>query len=626
MKAHETLEFNVMKQKLAELSLSANVKSKITALTPYKNIEEVRYKLKETTEAKQIVLSLGNAPLAIMKDIDTYLELAVKGGMLSAEELSEVSQFLGTCKKMKAYLKRAENNYIDLGCLGNSINDVSVVYDEIENAIANQSVNDRASNTLRDIRRQIGITQERVKEKLNSILRGNKTWFADSFITTRNGRLTLPVKKEHRARVSGVVVDTSQTGSTVFIEPEAVAKLQDELFLLQLDCENEIRRILYQLSGTVAEHEHIIKMNIEAMETLDFIFAKAKLSIQMKAQAVDVRLEPEIIIKNGYHPLLNRDTAVPLNFSINEKNFGVIITGPNTGGKTVALKTVGLLQLMIQSGLHIPVDADSFFCMRDACLVDIGDGQSISENLSTFSSHMTNIIKIIDRATPQSIVLLDELGSGTDPAEGMGLAVAILEELMRKGCLIMATTHYPEIKEFAANTKGFINARMAFDKVTLKPLYALEIGEAGESCALYIAKSLGLPERILNRAHEAAYNKVLWGVEPIERKKSVIRVEKKKDEPTRAEKFNLGDAVLIYPDRKIGIVYRVADDKGNLGVQIKKEKQDINHKRLKLHVAASEMYPADYDFSIIFDTVANRKARMKMGKRHIEGLKIESEE
>ena len=336
-------------------------------------------------------------------------------------------------------------------------------------------------------------------------------------------------------------------------------------------------------------------------------------------------------MSSARHPLLNQDSAVPLDFEAGGKTSGVVITGPNTGGKTVALKTVGLLSLMAQSGLHVPADKVSSFSMHNLILCDIGDGQSIAENLSTFSSHMKNIIEILQQANKESLILLDELGSGTDPAEGMGLAMAVLDELCAKGCLFAVTTHYPEIKEYAANKPGLVNARMAFDKESLMPLYRLEIGEAGESCALYIAERLGMPWKMLKRAHEAAYGnsgeerwlEAAQSIPAAAKTVTAPRIVKQKDPKpetqSRSGQFNIGDSVIVYPQKEIGIVYARSDEKGEIGVQVKGQKKRVNHRRIKLQVAASELYPEDYDFSIIFDSVENRKARRILERRHEEG-------
>ncbi len=383
-----------------------------------------------------------------------------------------------------------------------------------------------------------------------------------------------------------------------------------------------------------------INLNIDAMETLDFIFAKAKLSSHMNAVPAVMNQHRTIDIVGGRHPLLCQSECVPLNFAIGNETRGVVITGPNTGGKTVALKTVGLISLMAQSALHVPCEKANI-CMNNAILCDIGDGQSITENLSTFSAHITNIIQILNQTTEESLVLLDELGSGTDPAEGMGIAIAILEELSMKNCLFLATTHYPEVKEYAENKQGLINAKMEFDRESLKPLYKLQIGEAGESCALYIAKRLGLPARMLETAYREAYCNTKKEKSKLDINTSFIdensenpipqnlnkleKVAHKKEQNSRAMSFNIGDSVFVYPNKVIGIVCQKANAKGEVGVQIQKNKMLINHKRLKLNVPASELYPEDYDFSILFDTVANRKARHKMEKGHQPNLEVINE-
>ena len=639
IKIHEILEFDKVLEMLEEYALSDKVKVKTSKLVPFLSETDVSRHLNETTEAKLIIEHSGNPPLSNMNDLDKVLSLPGKGVFLMPEQLISVAQFLTACRRLKAYLKKAESTFTSIALYGNSIHALSEVEDEINRAVRGSQLDDGASPKLADIRRKIVNAGSQIKAKLDSLLRNNKIWFSEAFISTRNGHYTLPVKREYKNQVSGTVIGISQSESTYFIEPHAARKLQEDLALLIIEEENEVRRILYALTALVEENLSFIHVNVEAMEILDFIFAKAKLSIAMKAVPLPVSIDRKIEIKAGRHPLLKAETAVPLDFHIGEDFKGVVITGPNTGGKTVALKTIGLLSMMAQSGLHVPADGGCF-TMNNHVLCDIGDGQSITENLSTFSSHMTNIIEILRLADDQSLVLLDELGSGTDPAEGMGLAVAILEELSAKNCLFIATTHYPEIKDFAKTAPGMVNARMAFDHQSLMPLYRLEIGEAGESCALSIAKRLGLPQRIIDRASKAAYGDKahlhssntpdliplspnMESGRPLQQRIKKQEVKKIPDNP-RSMKFNIGDSVMVYPQKLIGIVFQKANETGEIGVQLKKNKLMINHKRLKLHVPADELYPEDYDFSIIFDSVANRKARHKMEHKHDPKLKIET--
>lgn len=640
-KSINALEFNKIRNKLSEYAVSEQARQRLLELTPYLSERDVKAKINDTTEGRRILDHIGTPPLAVMKDMTMLLELAKKGAMLVPEQLTQIGLFINSCRRMKGFLKRAESLGVGIAGYGGSIKELDTLSHAIEDSIRNNSIDDNASKELKDIRRRMEQLRTEMKTKLENQLRSKKEWFSEGFVATRNGHFVLPVKKEYKHMVSGSVLDISSSGSTYFIEPVIVAKLKEELAVEEIAESNEERRILYELSAMVGENGNELRLNMEAMEALDFIFAKAKLSVDMKAVPPMMNTNRRIRIENARHPLLKVEECVPLNFELGDGINGIVITGPNTGGKTVTLKTVGLLQLMAQSGLHVPCDAAEL-CMNNLVLCDIGDGQSISENLSTFSSHITNIINILNYADVESLVLLDELGSGTDPAEGMGIAIAILEELSRKGCLFVATTHYPEVKEYAHKAPGLINARMAFDRESLRPMYCLEIGEAGESCALYIAKRLGLPRHMLERAYQEAYNndKVIVHKSMDENflkddvdvttvqtnpPKLISHIEKYREKVpvnSRSQRFNIGDSVVVYPQKKIGIVFRKADVKGEVGVQIQKKKEFINHKRLQLKVSANEMYPEDYDFSIVFDSVANRKARHKMEKGHQSGLEI----
>ncbi len=630
MNTFSILEFDKILEQLSACAMCGNVKERCLALSPSLGEAEARRWMEETTQARTIIEVNGTPPLPTMENLHKVLGLIAVDAMLLPEQIAHVLSFLISCRRMKQYLKKAETGGTDVAFFGNSLDPLPDLAEEIDRCIINGIVDDKASPVLSGIRRKIGNAREQVKQKLDALLKRNGGWFSESFVSVRNGHYTLPVKREYKNNVPGTLIDMSHTGGTCFIEPAAVGKLNTELSELLVEEDSEVRRILYTLTALIGDFIPQLRLNIETLETLDFLFAKGKLSIKMKASSVALNTGRQTRLATARHPLIDREAAVPLDFEIGGKVNGVVITGPNTGGKTVALKTVGLLSLMAQSGLHVPADKGSTICMNDLVLCDIGDGQSITENLSTFSSHMKNIIEILEKANRESLVLLDELGSGTDPAEGMGLAVAILDALCRKGCLFVVTTHYPEIKDYASRKQGIINARMAFDKESLLPLYRLELGEAGESCALYIAERLGMPKSLLLRAREAAYGR--GGEKTIIPDESAPPQEKmppapgitKTAEPKpktvpRSETFNIGDSVIVYPQKEIGLVYQRANERGELGVQIRGVKKLINHKRVKLHVPAAELYPEDYDFSIVFDTVANRKARRVLDKRHEEG-------
>ncbi len=634
MSTNNTLEFNIILEKLSEYALSQNAKNKLLSLKPFLSERECRQSLADTTEAKNILDTIGTPPIVSMLELDKTLELASKGSMLLPEQLTSVASFLNACKRLVNFLKKAENLDGRVAYYGRAFSLIEELVQEIENAIINDKVQSFASKTLQDLRRKIDNTQLSVKSKLDTILKSKKNYLSDSHVTSRNGRFVLPVKKEYKNQVSGTVIDSSATGSTVFIEPSAISKLQEELSFLQIQEDNEVRRILYTLTSLVDDNIKELMTNMEYMELLDYIFAKAKYSEELNAIPAPINTDRVIKIIKGRHPLLGKDICVPLDFEIGDEVNGVIITGPNTGGKTVALKTVGLLSLMAQCGLHVPCKEGSVFSMHANVLCDIGDGQSISENLSTFSSHIKKIVYILNNVSHESLVLLDELGSGTDPTEGMGIAIAILDELRKKECLFVATTHYPEIKDFAKNPPKLINARMGFDKENLKPLYKLQIGEAGESSALYIAEKLGLPEHLLKRARTEAYSnksvntstyKTTYVDDEPRPKKTASKIVKeieKKETNLRSKSFNIGDSVRVFPQKELGIIYKPTNDNGELVVQIKGKKKLINHKRIKLVMPASELYPADYDLSIVFDSVENRKASHKMNKGHNPDLVV----
>ena len=608
------LEFDKIRELLKEGASTERARERIDALAPILDQERAEAAIEETTEARKVLDSLGTPPSGSTQEVREIAQEAELASLLGAQQLDQIRQFAVLCMRLSRYLGKCRDIAPGIAGYGAGIQDLSPLQDQI-------------------------------RLKLENMLRSLRSIFSESFVSNRNGHYTLPVKKEHKNKVPGTVIDASSTGATVFIEPSAISRLREELETLRIEEENEEKMILYTLSAMVADSAEAIRINLEYMEELDFIFAKGKLSVSMKASRPKLNTERRIRLVNGRHPLLPIQNSVPLNIEFGGSIKGVIITGPNTGGKTVAMKTVGLLSVMAQCGLHVPCE-EADLAMNAGFFFDIGDGQSISENLSTFSAHMKNVIRILEQTEEESLVLLDELGSGTDPAEGMGLAVAVLEELRGRGCLFMVTTHYPEVKEYGERTEGVINARMAFDRESLRPLYRLELGESGESCAFYIAKRLGMPQRILNRAEKAAYGTVAGKTSkrPPEKtdpkpqqKAAASRIRPKRTEPDTGEKrrqrqtqigkkFALGDSVMVYPQKKLGIVFAPANDKGEVGVQIQKRKIFVSHRRLRLHVSAEKMYPPDYDFSILFDTVENRKARHAMERKHVPGLEIRHEE
>lgn len=619
------LEFDRIKEKLAELACTEKARQQIQELKPSLSELEVKASQRETTEARKMIEICGNPPVTVLQGVDEWIEFASKGGCLTPQQLEQISMVLAAVRRLKDYLRRGKEHEIGLAYYEENLDGLDDIREELGSKIRNERVDDYASKTLKSLREAIDRAETKMHEKADAILKANKQYMADNFSTLRNGRICVPVKKEYKFKIQGSVIDKSSTGSTLFIEPLQVARLYDEVQELKIDEENEEIRILYTLSSMLSDKEEIIRSNSRTVEKLDFIFAKGKLSLEQEGIQPEINTDRHIRIKNGRHPLMDKAVNVPLNFEIGNGINGVIITGPNTGGKTVAIKTVAHNCMMAQCGLHVPCE-EAEICMNNAILCDIGDGQNLSENLSTFSAHITNVLDILKKAGRDSLVVMDELGSGTDPAEGMGIAIAILEELKKSNALFLATTHYPEVKEYARRTEGIINARMTFDKESLKPLYQLVIGEAGESCAFYIAGKLGMPGNMLSRAAKAAYGsdgetkiEGMAGNEEL-KKSSHPKIQKIKKAVTQkeAKKYQIGDSVMVYPEKKIGIICRMADEKGMLQVQMKKEKRWVSHKRIKLHVPAEQLYPEDYDFSIIFDSVEKRKAQHDMKRKYVD--------
>lgn len=638
-KTNEILEFGKIIEKLQELAVSELAKEQLEKIDMILDEKQLGIKMKETTEARGFIDHIGMPPLSSMKGLEKITCTVEMEAMLEPEQLMEVVSFLKAIRQMRRYLQRGEYLEYDLAYFGRGFYVIDELEEEIERCIRNGEVDSEASPYLRSIRRDIELKKETIKGKLEKIIQAKKNYLADSYIISRNGHYGIAVKKEYQGQIEGYTIDTSRTGGTVFIEPAVIGKLQEDISRLEIEEDNEVRRILYVLTDKVADHLEHIKANKEMMLALDIAFAKGKLSEEMKGKAVDFTTERKIVIKQGRHPLLPADKCVPLDFEIGDGISGIIITGPNTGGKTVALKTIGLLSMMAQCGLHIPVGEGSLLTMNNQILCDIGDGQSIEQSLSTFSAHIKSVTEILNTVTKETLVLLDELGSGTDPKEGMGIAIAILEMLRVKAGLFAATTHYPEVKDYALSTQGLKNACMQFDKETLMPLYTLKIGEAGDSCALYIAEKLGFPKVLIELAQSYIENDAVNIEQKDKSKKSVRgkRIEELMDTTKKAagqpalkkinvkkeankSKFQKGDSVMLYPEKLKGIVFEPENEEGKIGVQIQGRKRLVSKKRLKLLVPATQLYPEDYDFSIIFDTVANRKAKHKMKTGYREGM------
>lgn len=645
----EILEYNKIKEIICEYAISEPAKEIIRKLEPSADIREIENWMRETTESRAIVNRSSSVPIHRLTNIEKIMSKMGKGAVLNPEEFTAIYELLKEGVRLKRFMEDKIVVAPIVSSYAQSIYELKELEEEIERCIYRNNVIDKASAELSRIRKKIAIAEDRVKTKLENVLKNSnyRKFLQDNLISMRNGRYVIPIKSEYKKEIQGNVLDSSGSGSTVFLEPAEVKKAQDELNLLRIQEENEVYRILSTLTVMVEGYERELSINIETMVHYDFIMAKAKYSKAIDGRSVKINENKYINIKGGKHPLIGR-SAVPLNFTIGNDYRSLVITGPNTGGKTVALKTVGLLTIMVQSGLHVPVEEGSEFATFYDILVDIGDGQSIEQSLSTFSSHIKNIISIIECADPHTLVILDEVGAGTDPGEGMGIAVAVLQDIYDKGATILATTHYNEIKYYAENQEGFKNGCMEFDINTLKPLYKLKIGKAGESNAFLIALRLGMGKNIIENAHRVTYKEHKDYSNYISSKDTVnlefknnaeklkeihenkiremeaasdkrISLEKNK----RESKFNIGDCVYISTMNCKGIVCELENSKGEVVVMVMKKKLKINHKRLSLYIDKKELYPEDYDFDIIFESKENRKKKHVMKKRHVEGMKIE---
>ena len=534
-KALETLEYRkIIAQLKREMgsATSAKLADELTPLTSEKIIKE---ELRSTTEAVDLIVRKGPLPTGGIYDIREALLLAKKGGSLTMRQLLEVQNVLGISSEVVAFMH--DDALPELKYIGEMV-DLIVEFTALEKEISRcilteDEMADNASLKLKDIRRSIHQQNQAIKNKLSRIITSssNKTYLQDAIVTMRDGRYVIPVKQEYRSFFPGMVHDQSKGGATLFIEPQGVVELNNKLRELEVEEQLEIARILAELSSRVAEHYREIGSNLELLTKLDFIMAKGKLSCKMHASEPKIDVDGELRLISARHPLIEYKKAVPVDIRIGGDYRTLIITGPNTGGKTVSLKTAGLLVMMAQSGLHIPASHASTLPIFGEVFADIGDEQSIEQSLSTFSSHMKNIVSIIDKASYDSLVLVDELGAGTDPTEGAALAIAILERFYDSGALTMATTHYNELKKYALATSGVENAAMEFDVETLTPTYRLLIGVPGKSNAFEISKKLGLSESVIERASEhikhgdMEFENVISSIEDDKRKAAADRLD-----------------------------------------------------------------------------------------------------
>lgn len=630
----ETLEYYRIKEQLKQYVVSGLGRRLVEELMPAVDFGTVEGRLVETTEARAIMDAAGHVPLHGLSDLSEPLEKVARGGVLSAAELERISDFLRGCRKAKRFMARYADIAPRVSGYAAALCGFEEMEEEIERCIQNGRVATSATPRLSRIRSQMELVKSRIKEKMNSFVTSAqyRDCLQETMVHLKDDRYCLAVKSASRHQLAGMVVASSGSGSTVFIEPAAVRTLVNELKVLEGEEEAEEYQILSALTGEIAAHYQAVQINLETMAAYDFAFAKAKYS--RATSSIPARLDPKprIVLRAAKHPLIG-PTAVPLDFFIGDGYRTLLITGPNTGGKTVALKTIGLLALMTQSGLHIPAQRETTMGVFGRVLVDIGDRQSIEQSLSTFSGHMKNVIGILENAGKGALVLLDEIGTGTDPAEGAALAAAVLDDLYLGGSITVATTHYGDLKRFAVKHEGFRNGCMDFDPETLKPLYHLRIGKSGRSNGFWIAERLGMKPATLQKAREFSGNpsddesdeteEVLplpippAAANPVQPERLEPKGPKEAPIP---RPLQVGDSVYVSTLKEHGILCDLADGRGEMTVLVRGKKIRVNRKRLSLHIPKEELYPEDYDLKIVLLSKEERRLDHQMSRKHVAGV------
>ncbi len=602
-KAYKALEYYKIIDMLTDKASSFMGKELCRKLTPSTDLEEIRHMQTQTKDALTRLFQKGNISFGSVKDVRGSLKRLEIGSALGITELLSICSLLENVNRVKAYSRNDRSDSLpdSLDGMFSALEPLTPLSTEIRRCILSEDeISDDASSALRQIRRSMKAANDKIHTQLSSLVSGSaRNYLQDAVITMRNGRYCIPVKSEYKGQVPGMVHDQSSTGSTLFIEPMAIVKLNNDIRELELKEQKEIEVILASLSEQTAVHGELIKSDLEIMVQLDFIFARASLAMDMNGNEPLFNDEGRINLKKARHPLIDRKKAVPIDIRLGDDFDLLVITGPNTGGKTVSLKTVGLLTMMGQSGLHIPALDRSELALFHEVYADIGDEQSIEQSLSTFSSHMTNVVSFLKNADTHSLVLFDELGAGTDPTEGAALAISILSHLHERGIRTMATTHYSELKVYALSTPGVENGCCEFDVETLRPTYRLLIGVPGKSNAFAISSKLGLPDYIIERAKEQiseqdeSFEDVLTSLEnsriTIENERAEIEQYKKEIEALK-EKLESKQEKL---DERKERILRQANEEAHAILRETKEYADqtmkMFHKFQKDHVDTASM-------------------------------------
>ncbi|MFK9091241.1 endonuclease MutS2 [Bacillus salipaludis] len=604
-RALKVLEFTKVREQLLEHAASSLGKEKIKNLLPSTDFDEVVRLQIETDEAATVFRIKGNVPLSGIHDIRAHIKRSVIGGVLSPHELNQIASTIHASRQMKRFIEDVVEERTELPILLEQVGRIiplTNLEQDIKHAIDESGeVLDSASDLLRSLRHQLRSNESRVREKLESMIRSSNAakMLSDAIVTIRNDRFVIPVKQEYRGHYGGIIHDQSSSGQTLFIEPQVIVQLNNQLQDIRVKEQLEIERILTELSAKAAEHESELKVIVEVLANLDFIFAKARYGKKIKASRPAMNNEGRICLYKARHPLIPIDEVVANDIMLGKEFTTIVITGPNTGGKTVTLKTLGLCSLMAQAGLQVPALDGSELAVFDAVYADIGDEQSIEQSLSTFSSHMVNIVDILNSVDFNSLVLFDELGAGTDPQEGAALAISILDEVHNRGARVIATTHYPELKAYGYNREGVLNASVEFDVETLSPTYKLLLGVPGRSNAFEISKRLGLNERVIQSARSHVSedtNQIDKMIASLEESKRLAEIEQQeaRDYLKQAEKLHqdLQKQMIEFYEKKDTMLEKAAEKAADIVDEAKQEAEqvirDLRKMRTEKHAEIKE--------------------------------------
>ncbi|MEH7248798.1 endonuclease MutS2 [Neobacillus niacini] len=628
----KVLEFIKVRDQLIEHASSSLGIDKLMKLVPSTDFEEVVMLQTETDEASTVLRIKGNVPLAGIHDIRAHIKRSVIGGVLSSHELIQVASTIHASRQIKRFIEDIAEERAEIPILMEQVDRIIPLVsleESIRLAIDESGeVLDSASVLLRTLRQQLRSNEARVREKLESMIRSSNAakMLSDSIVTIRNDRFVIPVKQEYRGHYGGIIHDQSASGQTLFIEPQVIVQLNNQLQDIRVKEQLEIERILTELSAKTAEFESELLVIVEILANLDFIFSKARYGRKIKASMPIMNNEGRIALYKARHPLIPIDEVVANDILLGKEYTTIVITGPNTGGKTVTLKTLGLCSLMAQAGLQVPALDGSELAVFDAIYADIGDEQSIEQSLSTFSSHMVNIVDILEKVDFNSLVLFDELGAGTDPQEGAALAISILDEVHNRGSRVIATTHYPELKAYGYNREGVLNASVEFDVETLSPTYKLLLGVPGRSNAFEISKRLGLNDRVIEaaRSHVSEdanqIDKMIASLENSKRQ-AEIEQEEARDYLRQAEKLHqdMQKQMMEFYENKDSMLEKAAEKAGEILEEAKSEAEkvirDLRKMRIEKHAEIKEHELIDAKRRLDAATPEIKKSAAQMNKK-----------